>query len=172
MGREHIKNPYGCVFSISPCEISGLCWFFACRSFVFAEPLCWHWVCSLLLVILFWGRPFLCFIPNRVSLLCKCICWISRLALPLYNYHGNPAGMEGGSNPRQECHRFPQFLPVVLWFFMVSTSSFVLCFWSISRALKWLSWQFSLLGAFWEEHLLIYLFHHTWTLLPSSLTVH
>lgn len=116
-----------------------------------------------------WGRFFFCTSVKIMPASSKWICWVSSFALLLYNYHGNPSGMENGSNPRQECHDSHSFYLWFCGFSWVTTSSFALCFWSISRALKWLFWQFSLviyIIVFRGEHLLMYLFHHTWTLLP------
>lgn len=99
-------------------------WSFACHSLcLLSHSLPCHWFGTEIATVtdmLFWVDFFffLCCNQNHAHLLCKWIGWFSKPALPLNNYHGNPAGMEDGSNPRPECHSLPQFLPVVLQFFM------------------------------------------------------
>lgn len=129
MGRELIENPYCRVFWISLINVWLMCWsFLAAASCLLSRCSCHLFGTEIATITdkALWGRFFFCTSVKIMPASSKWICWVSSFALLLYNYHGNPSGMENGSNPRQECHGFPQFLPVVLWFFM--SNHFFICF--------------------------------------------
>lgn len=61
-----------------------------------------------------WSGPLSLFKSESCPSLLQVNLLVFKVCLPLYDYRGNPDGMEDGNNPRQECPKFPQFLPVVL----------------------------------------------------------
>lgn len=145
MGRELVKNPCGCViFWISLVNVWLMCWSFACYSFMLVEPLFLAIglaLRSLLLLIVLFAVDFF------FSALIKIIpaSSVSESA----GFQGLPCpcviimAAQLGGRWAQPQARMPDFHSSYLWFcsfLLVTSSSFALCFWLISRGLKWLFW--------------------------------